>query len=259
MIFILGGQGFVGSGFARYCAARGQPHVVLTRANYAEYAGQACDLFINANGNSKKFLAREQPLAEFDASVRSVRASLQDFRAGCYVHLSSCDVYPDTTAPAATGEAAALDPARQSPYGFHKALAEQCVRHAAPQWLILRLGGFVGPGLKKNPIFDILNGGPLWLDPASELQYLHTDDNARLIMGLVERGLRNEILNVCGAGLIRLQDVIDAVGRPVSVKPASPRVRYDIAIDRLQHYASVPDSRATVLSFVRDAGPAPAA
>ena len=254
----------MGAAFARYCAAQGRPHVVLTRANYAEHVGQSCEVFINANGNSRKYLAREQPLAEFDASVRSARASLQDFRAGCYVHLSSCDVYPDTTSPAATREEAALDPGRQSPYGFLKHLAELCVRHAAPSWLILRLGGFVGPGLKKNPIFDILHGGPLWLDPASELQYLHTDAGARLIMGLVERGLRDEIVNVCGAGLIRLQDVIALVGRPVPVQPGSPRVRYDISIEKLSGYAAVPETRAAVLDFVRGqlaaaAGPGEAA
>ena len=57
MIFILGGNGFVGSGLVRACAAQERPYVVLTRENYADYVGQPCDVFINANGNSKKFMA----------------------------------------------------------------------------------------------------------------------------------------------------------------------------------------------------------
>src|SRR5262249_37848750 len=175
LIFIIGGRGLVGSAFVRLFESTGQPHAVIQRDNYNDFAGQRCDVLINANGNSSKPLARNNPLADFEASVRSVRASLIDFQFDRYVLLSSCDVYPDCSSPAVTGEDQPIDVARQSPYGFHKYLAEQCVAHAAPGSLILRCGGFVGPGLRKNAIYDILHGGTLYLDPASELQFLHTD------------------------------------------------------------------------------------
>src|SRR5438132_11823325 len=112
MIYVLGGGGFVGSALVRHCQRRGIDHVVLTRENYAAYIGTHCDVFINANGNSKKQRARQWPLQEFDASVRSVRASLVDFRADFYVYLSSCDVYADCSSPQTTTEETALDPAR---------------------------------------------------------------------------------------------------------------------------------------------------
>src|SRR5262249_19486531 len=162
--------------------------------------------------NSTKYLAREWPVEEFDASVRSVRASLADFHSEFFVYLSSCDVYSDCSSPQTTNEETQLDPAQQSPYGFHKFLAEQCVRHAAPHWLSPRPGGLVGPGLWKNPVFDILNGGPLWLDPASELQYLRTDALAKILFGLLDQNVDRQILNVCGHGLIRLTEVIDWAG-----------------------------------------------
>lgn len=251
MIFILGGRGFVGSGFTRYCEQRGVAHAVIGRSNYEDFVGKRCDILINADGNSKKFLARDKPLQEFDESVRSVRASLIDFRADYYIYLSSCDVYPDCSLPSVTSEDTELDVANQSPYGFHKYLAEQCVRHAARRWLIVRCGGFVGPGLKKNPIFDILHGGPLWLDPASELQYIHTDDAARIVFTLAEKGVERSIVNLCGCGVISLSEVIDLVGRTVDVKPGSPRVRYDVSIEKLLRFCEVPDTRETVSSFVR--------
>jgi len=250
MIFILGGKGFVGSAFVRYCEQNNLEHVIIGRDNYAEFVGRHCDIFINANGNSKKFLAREQPLAEFDASVRSVRASLVDFAMDYYVHLSSCDVYPDCSSLVTTREDVALDVARQSPYGFHKYLAEQCVHHSAPRWLIVRMGGFVGPGLKKNPIFDILSGGVLWLDPDSELQFLRTDDNARLVFELIHRGVAGEIINVCGQGVISLREVMSAAGKTVQVKPGSPRMRYDVSIEKLSRRMPVPPTRENVLAFV---------
>ena len=250
MIFILGGRGLVGSGFARYCEKTGRPFQVIHRENYASCVGQSCDLLINANGNSSKILARRDPKQDFEASVSSVRASLEDFRYEHYVHVSSCDVYPDCSSPEATREELPLDAARQTPYGFHKLLAEQCVQHAAGDWLIMRCGGFIGPGLKKNAIYDILQGGPLFLDPNSELQFLHTGRAAEIVFRLIEQGISREIFNVCGKGLVRLQDVIDRSGKAVAVNPDSPAVRYEVSIEKVSALVDIPDTRAAVFDFV---------
>jgi nucleoside-diphosphate-sugar epimerase len=254
MIFLIGGRGLVGSAFARVLQAQGRPFAILDRTTYKDYIGQSCSLLINANGNSRKPLAKQDPMADFDASVRSVRASLVDFRFERYIHLSSCDVYPDCSTPETTREDQTLDPAAQSPYGFHKYLAEQCVRHAAADSLIIRFGGFVGPGLKKNAIFDILNGGPLWLDPASELQFLHTDDAARLVLELAARCRGGEVVNLCGRGVIPLAEVMERTGNYVSVNAASPRVRYEVSIEKASRWVEAPETRTTVLDFVARAG-----
>jgi nucleoside-diphosphate-sugar epimerase len=250
-VFILGGRGLVGSAFARHCQRAGLAHVILDRQNYAAYAGASCEIFVNANGNSRKLLAAREPLAEFDASVRSVRASLTDFRFRTYVHISSCDVYPDCSTPATTRESIAPDPARQSPYGFHKHLAEQCVQHAAADWLIFRCGGFVGPGLKKNAIYDILHRGPLYLDPSSELQFLHTDRAAETVWQLVQAGVRREIFNLCGRGVVQLREVAALAGTTVPVAPGSPLVRYEISLEKIQAHVPLPETRPAVLEFVR--------
>lgn len=250
MILILGGSGFVGSAFARWCERAGADYRIVTRENYPQYVGIPCDILINANGNSRKPLAASQPLVEFDASVRSVRQSLVDFKAATYVHLSSCDVYPDCSSPDATQESQVPFVDEQSPYGFHKYLAEQCVRHGTRQWLIFRSGGFVGPGLKKNAIFDILHGTSLWLDPSSELQYLSTDAAADLAMELVSRGISREVFNLCGDGTIRLQEIIDLTGSSVQSVPGSPRVHYHVSIGKLQRYMPVPATRDEVRNFL---------
>lgn len=250
MIFILGGRGFVGSALVRYCEGKGIVHTIITRENYNDLKGKSCNIFINANGNSKKFMAEEQPLAEFDASVRSVRASLADFNADYYVHLSSCDVYPDCSSQATTHEDVEPDVTRQSHYGFHKYLAELCVRHDTQRWLIARMGGFVGPGMKKNPIFDILNGRPLRLDPKSELQYMHTDAFAKILFDLIDQNVGNQVINVCGAGTISLEEVIACASARVTTVPGSPLVRYEVSIERLRSMVSVPESRNIVREFI---------
>lgn len=242
----------MGSAFARYCDAENREFTIIDRQNYHEFVGQSCEVLINAYGNSKKFLAQQDPLQDFDASVRSARASLINFKCGLYVYLSSCDVYPDCSSPRTTSEEQSLDPTKQSPYGFHKFLAEQCVQHAARRWLIVRFGGFVGPGLKKNPIFDILKGGPLWLDPESELQFMHTDQAAKIVFSLIDHGLSQEIFNICGKELVQLREVIAWTGWQVPVQPDSPKVRYEVDLSKISRFTEIPESRSTVLAFVHE-------
>lgn len=256
MIFIIGGKGFLGSAIARLCAATGREHVVIDRMNYQDYRGARCDVLINANGNSKKFLSREAPLEDFAASVATVRATLADIQYGSYVLLSSCDVYPDSSSPATSSEDQVLQVERQSAYGFHKYLAEQCVRHAAREWLIFRGGGFVGPGLRKNPVYDIMHGQDLWMTADSELQYLHTDRAAQIVMDLVDRGVRNEIFNLSGRGVIRLDRVMEYAGRQVGIRPGSQRFRCEIDLHNLARLIELPETDDAVRQFVQAEMPA---
>lgn len=256
-IIIIGGEGFVGSAYRRYYEKNNLDYLVINRANYQENIGTKCDLLINANGNSKKFLAKENPLLEFDASVRSVRQSLIDFPAKKYIFLSSCDVYPDCSNPELTKEDSIIDISVQSPYGFHKYLAEQCVRHCHSDWLIFRMGGFVGEGLKKNAIFDILEGEKLWLHPDSELQYIHTDVAAAAVMDIIKQGYTQEIFNLCGKGLVKLQEIIDLTQREVEVNLDISPVCYEVSIDKIQSVVNIPSTRDTVIDFVNISGISP--
>jgi nucleoside-diphosphate-sugar epimerase len=151
LIFILGGQGFVGSAFVRFCQSNNKEFVMIDRQNYDFYKGKSCDVFVNANGNSSKILATNNPMEDFVATVQSTKNSLIDFKFNKYVFLSSCDVYPDCSSPDLTKEDSVIDVSKQSTYGFHKHLAEECVIHSVPNWLVIRMGGMVGQGLKKIP------------------------------------------------------------------------------------------------------------
>lgn len=250
MIFILGGKGFVGSAFVRYCQDKKIPHEVIDRKNYDSYKGKQCDILINANGNSSKVLASKNPMEDFEATVQSTRKSLLDIVFKKYVLVSSCDVYPDLAEPAKNSEEVKIDVTRQSTYGSHKYQAEESVRNGAKDWLIVRLGGMVGVGLKKNPIFDIINGGPLWVDPQSELQYMNTDDVAKTVFKLIDNGKTSEIFNICGSGLVKLQKLLDIYR--VNVNPNSPVVKYDINIEKIEKIVPMPDSMEAVMNFIKD-------
>jgi nucleoside-diphosphate-sugar epimerase len=251
MIFIIGGKGFVGSAFVRLCEARRKHCAVITKQNYDDFIGKRCNILINANGNSNKVLAQKNPLQDFDASVKTVRASLLDFNYDYYVYLSSCDVYPDCSSPATTLENEKITIVKQSTYGFHKFIAEQCVQHVASKWLIIRFGGLIGPHMKKSAVYDILHGGPLWLDPESELQFMHTDRAAEIVLGLLDKKVGNEVFNVCGRGVIKLRKIIELIRAHVTVQPGSPRVRYDVNIEKISKLFDIPETMNMVLEFVQ--------
>lgn len=249
-IFVLGGNGFVGSGFVRCFNAHGVPVTVIDRTNYDQLIGAECDVFINANGNSKKFLAKDDPKAEFQASVASVRNSLVDFKFKKYVFLSTSDVYPDCSQPDLTREDTVLNVAEQSPYGFHKHLAELCVQHGAKDWLIVRQGGFVGHGMKKNAVFDVLNGDKLWVHPDSRFQFINTDDSARLVLKLVKQNISNQVFNLTATGTISVTEIMQLAGRSVPSDSSAKPVCYEISTDNVARYVTLPTTYETVQKFL---------
>jgi hypothetical protein len=106
--------------------------------------------------------------------------------------------------------------------------------------------------LKKNAIFDIVHGGPIWLDPESELQFMSVDTLAHSVLTLVQQGVRNECLNLCGRGVVKLREVIDWTGNDVAVQPGSPRVRYDVNISKVSRLIDIPPTHETVKAFVAE-------
>ena len=253
MIFILGGHGFVGSAFVRLLEKQQIPYKVITRENYENCIGSSCDLLINANGNSKKYLGHQDPKWEFQASVVSVRNSLEDFNYQKYVFLSTSDVYADCSNPTSTLEDSSPSVSDLSTYGFHKYLAEQCVQHVASDWLIVRMGGFVGPGLKKNAVYDLLNDQPLWVHPQSEFQLIHSDDSAQLIMSLIEKNYSNEIFNLTAKNTISVEAISKLAGKSIDEKNEATPVRYELSTAKVEQYLNLPDSETCVIKFIQEA------
>ena len=249
MIFILGGKGFVGSAFSQYCKENNIEHQVITRENYSDFIGKNCDILINSSGNSSKLLGKKDPLVDFERSVTSVKKTLYDFNFKKYVLLSSCDVYPDCSSPEKTREDSILDIEKQSQYGFHKYLAELCVISGCNNWLILRLGGMIGNGLKKNPIYDILHGGPLWVNTQSQLQFMNTIDVAKIIFSLIDKNISNNIFNSCGDGLVMIHDLLNRFGN-VTISDNSSTVKYNVNIEKIKQIENLPNSEVSVNQFI---------
>jgi nucleoside-diphosphate-sugar epimerase len=170
-----------------------------------------------------------------------------------HFHISSVDVYSDLTSPETTREDSTTSIAEVSHYGFHKLLAEQTVQHYARNWLIARLAGMVGPGLRKNPVYDILHGDPLRIHPRSQYQFMNTADMARIAWTLVERGLSRETFNLCGDGVISPFEIARLAGRELDLSmlepTAQPRV-VNINTEKICKMMPIPSTRETVAGFL---------
>jgi nucleoside-diphosphate-sugar epimerase len=251
LIFLLGGEGFVGSAYVRYFQLKNIKFKIINRLNYDDLIGSSCNLFINANGNSKKYFADKDPKLEFQYSVSSVKNSLIDFKFKKYIFLSSCDVYSDCSTPILTKEKLDLNIEKQSTYGFHKYLAELCVRNYAKKWLIIRQGGFVGIGLKKNAIFDLIYKKKIAIHPESEFQYINTDVSAELVMKLVHLNVWNQVFNITSKGTIKIKDIIKILNKKINFNKNICPVRYKISTKKVTDYLSLPSTVNTINSFLK--------
>ena len=250
-VLVVGAAGFAGSAFLRVLPQLGYECISITRENYHQLAGARADVLINANGNSAKYIAEKDPVGEIDRSVASVMRTCHDFTVDRYVLLSSADVYPCQHDPRQNAEDAAIAVDKLSVYGLNKYLAECVVRNRCRQWLILRMGGLLGPGLRKNPVFDLLSGEPMRVHPDSRFGYIQTDEVARIIAFLIRHEMTNQTCNVCGAGLVSVREMAAWAGRKIQDEHAElPRIHFEINNQKLGALWRIPSSATTAKDFI---------
>ncbi|KKL85405.1 hypothetical protein LCGC14_1955050 [marine sediment metagenome] len=245
MVGIIGATGFIGSALTEQLQG-----ISITRENYNQHRGSHFDILINANGNSKKYLADKDPLQEFTASVGSLSQFVRDFSYNLFVLISSCDVY-EQMIPEMSREEISINPTYVSQYGYHKLIAEQIIHGFCPSFLIIRLGGCVGKNMWKNPIYDIITRKQLFIHPASSLQYLHVDKMAEIVSNLCKDSHRGTF-NVCGKRTEVLQDMLNI--DDVKWNEELPKIVYDINIDKISCLYEIPTTYKTITDFAKQRG-----
>ncbi|MBM3820407.1 MAG: NAD(P)-dependent oxidoreductase [Acidimicrobiia bacterium] len=249
---VLGSTGLVGSAVAAHLQAAGRSVVGVHSRNYAASIGASARVLVNCNGNSYRYKAEQDPAWDFDASVRSVVRSLVDFRFDLYIYLSTIDVYGVLDDPARNAEDASIVPERLPPYAFHKWLAERCVERSARRYAILRVATVVGPGLKKNPVFDLLHDRSLFLSPDSTLSLIDTDTVAEVVAAIGSADAPSQILNVAPCGSVSVHEVAARMGVTPRLADGGSDIvyRYDINNRRIQRLLPMPTAHQVVERFV---------
>lgn len=233
---VLGGKGMLGSDLLAFLGERYEVEAI-DKDNYESLRGKHYDVFINADGNSKRFWANEHPLEDFYASTVSVYQSIADFSFETYIYLSSSDVYEDHSSPLSTNEGQGINPCNLSPYGFHKYLAEQIVRNRVKRHLILRSSMMLGTNLRKGPFYDMLEGKSLFIKLDSKLQLITTEAIADVISYLLSKGIADETFNMGGKGAFPLTSAQSFFNHSIAVSAEAETQQYEMNVGKLQlHY-----------------------
>ena len=252
MIFVIGGNGFVGSAFVRYFKKNNITHKSINKKNYKKYIGKKCKILINANGNSKKYLAESNDLLDFKLSTISVKKTLVDFKFQSYIYLSSAEVYSNSQFKKNTKEDRFIDVSNISKYALHKYLSELLVSSLKNKnWWIFRLTGMVGKNLKKNPIYDIVNNKNIRISPKSQLQYLNTDDVVKVIMKISNKKNSGQIFNIAGKGLIKLERVFQISKKEISKTKKLKVIKQNIDTEKIEKKINLPKTIDTINDYFK--------
>lgn len=150
---LIGHSGFVGS---TLCKQHTFTHFYRS-TNIDEIRQQQFDLVVCAGAPAKKWLANQQPAQDLDALQHLMRC-LEQIACHQFILISTIDVFKN---PIAINEASPVDEKDLHAYGLHRRWLEKFVEQRFDRHLIVRLPGLVGPGLRKNIIFDLLNNNNL--------------------------------------------------------------------------------------------------
>jgi hypothetical protein len=109
------------------------------------------------SGSSTKWIANRDPITD-KANINALIFHLENVGCNKFILISTVDVFMN---PVGIDEESVVDEVSLHPYGQHRRDLEKFVENHFPNHLIVRLPGLVGPGLRKNVIFDFLNNNNL--------------------------------------------------------------------------------------------------
>lgn len=232
---ILGANGLLGSDLIKYLADEFDV-TLITRNNYQNQKGKHFDIFINANGNSRRFWALKNIYQDFEASTVSVYRTIFDFKFLRYIYISSSDVYINHGDDKATLEDSLIDVDCVNVYGFHKYLSEQIIRNTSTDYLILRCSMLLGTNPKKGPFLDIIKGQPLFIRSDSKLQVITTFAVSEIIKILLSSGIKNQIINIGGEGTINFVNIGEHFKFPIRWSKDALKQHYEMNVSKLKSW-----------------------
>ncbi len=150
---LIGFSGFVGSTLLKQA-----PFDSLYRStNISDIENQLFDTVACAGAPAQKWIANREPEADRE-KIEGLIAHLKTIQCKNFILISTVDVFKN---PIGINEDTIVDESGLHAYGLHRRLLEKFVENHFENHLIVRLPGLVGPGLRKNVIFDFLNNNNL--------------------------------------------------------------------------------------------------
>lgn len=216
---LIGFSGFVGSTLLK------QAHfsALYRSTNINEIENRTFDVVVCAGAPAQKWIANRGP-ADDREKIDSLIDHLRTIKCSKFILISTVDVFKD---PIGVDEFTPVDELGLHAYGLHRRLLEKFVEEHFPSYLIVRLPGLVGPGLRKNVIFDFHNHNNLHaIESRGIFQFypminLWHDIQRAMEAGLSLVHLTAEPISVADVSLL-------GFGRPFKQALANPPARYDM-------------------------------
>jgi len=150
---LIGFSGYVGSTLLR----QNSFDSLFRSTNIGQVDGESFDLTVCCAAPAQKWMANREPDAD-RTNIENLISHLEKIRSRIFVLVSTVDVFGN---PVGVDETAFVDEEGLHPYGKHRRLLERFVEDHFENHLVVRLPGLVGPGLRKNVVFDFLNENSL--------------------------------------------------------------------------------------------------
>jgi dTDP-4-dehydrorhamnose reductase len=222
---LIGHSGFVGTTLSKQSDFTD----FYRSATISEIDGQDFDLVVCSAAPAQKWIANRDPVTDRQ-NIDSLIAHLKTVSCNTFVLISTVDVFKS---PIGVDEDTPIDEAGLHAYGLHRRLLEKFVEGHFPNHLIVRLPGLVGPGLRKNVIFDFLNDNNMQaIDSRAVYQFypmvnLWWDIQTALKAGLKLVHLTAERISVADVSVL-------GFGKSFTQPATNPPVIYDM---RTRHAA----------------------
>jgi len=146
---LIGFSGFVGNTLLKQASFQN----LYRSTNISDIQNKSFDTVVCAGAPAVKWMANKEPEQD-KHSIQSLISHLTTVKCKKFILISTVDVFTD---PIKSVESTAIETSNLNPYGLHRYQLEEFVRNNFDTHLIVRLPGLVGPGLKKNIIYDFLN------------------------------------------------------------------------------------------------------
>lgn len=216
---IIGHTGFVGSNLTGF----GHYDRLFNSSNSNEMRGQSFDEVICCGVSAVKWRANEDPNADW-LRISALIDNIDQLQAGRFILISTIDVYQppvgvteqDPTSPVGGG------------YGLNRARLERHIRDKFRDYLILRLPGLYGRGLRKNAIYDLYHDNMVdAINPVNTFQWYDVRRLEEDMQSILKEGI--QICNITAEPVS--MELIGNTYFPGKLRRSSPGetgVRYDV-------------------------------
>lgn len=254
MIFLVGGKGLVGSAFARYFKKNKIKFQIITRQNRKKFFGKFANIIIDCNGNGSKRKGNDYPFFDFKTAVESVVENLNKIKFNRYIYISSIYTYPKLKNRNMTIENKKVNYNELSPYGFSKRIAELYVKKFAKNYLIVRLPFLVGPGLKRNSVYDLSHYKKTFNTLSSKINWIHTDTIAKIVMILLSKKISNQTFNIASKNSITVKKIVNLCGLTINQikKTKKTYEKTLINTDKLKKFVTLPESSVEIKKYINE-------